>query len=92
MKTTGHGIPDYLNSEEEMIAHLNETLNDSDPAPFLVTLGDIAASRNINQISEMTRIPVDELNAIFSGRSDPLFFDVLNITKALGLKINFIGA
>lgn len=92
MKTKGHGIPDYLNSEEKMIAHLNETLNDSDPAPFLVALGDIAASRNINQISEMTRIPVDELNAIFSGCSDPLFFDVLNIAKALGLKFNFIGA
>lgn len=92
MKTKGHGIPDYLNSEEEMIAHLNETLNDSDPAPFLVALGDIAASRNINQISEITRIPVDELNVIFSGRGDPLFFDVLNITKALGLKLNFIGA
>lgn len=89
MKTKGHGIPDYLNSEEEMIAHLNETLNDSDPAPFLVALGDIAASRNINQISEITRIPVDELNAIFSGRSDPLFFDVLNITKALGLNLHF---
>lgn len=92
MKTKGHGIPDYLNSEEEMIVHLNETLNYSDPAPFLVALGDIAASRNINQISEITRIPVDELNVIFSGRGDPLFFDVLNITKALGLKLNFIGA
>lgn len=89
MKTKGHGIPEYLNSEEEMIAHLNETLNDSDPAPFLVTLGDIAASRNINQISDITGIPVDELNAIFSGRSDPLFFDVLNITKALGLNLHF---
>ncbi|ECE0790041.1 putative addiction module antidote protein [Salmonella enterica] len=89
MKTKEHGIPEYLNSEEEMIAHLNETLNDSDPASFLVALGDIAASRNINQISEITRIPVDELNVIFSGRSDPLFFDVLNITKALGLNLHF---
>ncbi|EFS7076906.1 TPA: putative addiction module antidote protein [Salmonella enterica] len=89
METKGHGIPDYLNSEEEMIAHLNETLNDSDPASFLVTLGDIARARNISQISESTGIPPDELNVIFSGRSDPLFFDVLNITKALGLNLHF---
>lgn len=55
MKTKEHGIPEYLNSEEEMIAHLNETLKDSDPASFLVALGDIANQPDFRDYKDTSR-------------------------------------
>lgn len=78
--------------KEETLLYLNEALEDDDQRSFLAALGDIATERSISQISENAGIPVDELNAIFSGRSDPLFVDILNIAKAVGLKIHFTGA
>lgn len=92
MKLKEYDIAEHLNSEEEMQMYLNEIIEGGDPTLVLSALGDIARARNMSQLSREVGMSREGLYHALSGKGNPTFSAMMKITKALGLKLHFIGA
>ena len=92
MKTKKYDNDSHFNSEEEMLMHINEFMDDGEISSVLSALGDIARGRNVSQLSRETGISREGLYHALSDKGNPTFITMMKITKALGLKLHFTGA
>lgn len=85
-------VVDYLEDEEDIQAYLNAALDEDDESYFLAALGNIARARNISQLSKETGMSREGIYKALSGKGNPSFKTISKISRALGLKIHFVGA
>nr|WP_314266043.1 addiction module antidote protein [uncultured Moellerella sp.] len=85
-------VVEYLNDEEDIQTYLNAAIEEGDTKYIFKALGNIAKARNISQLSKDTGMSREGIYKALSSEGNPLFNTVSKITKALGLKIQFVGA
>lgn len=81
-------VVEHLKTEEDMVAYLEATLEDGDPALIAAALGDIARAKGMTQIARETGLGRESLYKALSPEGNPEFATVLRVVKALGLRLH----
>jgi probable addiction module antidote protein len=84
-----YDVADYLNSDEDMAAYLDITIEEAgdDATCIAAALGDIARARGIAQLARDTGISREGLYKALSANGNPSLATVLKVLKALGLRL-----
>ncbi len=78
----------YLETEENIIAYLDEAMVDSDPAHIARALGDVARSKGMTEISRRTGLGRQALYTALSEQGNPTLETVTAIIASLGLRLS----
>ncbi|HEV7670603.1 MAG TPA: addiction module antidote protein [Thermoanaerobaculia bacterium] len=81
-------VVEHLETEEDMAAYLEATLEDGDPALIAAALGDIARAKGMTQIARETGLGRESLYKALSPEGNPEFATVLRVVRALGLQLH----
>jgi probable addiction module antidote protein len=92
LKTTPYDSADYLNTDEAVVAYLEEALDTDDPAFIAQALGTVARARGMSQIAKDTGLSRESLYKALSANGNPEFSTVIRVMKALGLKFSVANA
>jgi probable addiction module antidote protein len=71
-----------------MAAYLEAALEDGNPALIAATLGDVARSKGMTQISRDTGLGRESLYKALSVEGNPEFSTILKVFQALGLRLH----
>jgi probable addiction module antidote protein len=77
----------YLDSEEAIVAYLNEILQANDAALLAAALGDIARARGMSEIARGAGLSREALYKALRPQSQPRFDTVQRVCAALGVKL-----
>jgi len=81
---------DYLDNENEIVQYLNEAIEISDsPENIAHALGVVARARNMSQLARDTGISREGLYKALSGQGNPSLGTIVQVSRALGLRIAF---
>ncbi len=83
---------DYLNSDEKIIAVLNDALDElykGDREYFYIALADVAKAKGIKNIAEKTGLNRESLYKTISGERSSKFESILKILHVLNIDIEF---
>jgi len=86
---------DYLDNEDEILLYLNETARTSNsPKRIAHALGVAARARvrNMSQLARDTGISREGLYKALSDKGNPSLETVLQVSRALGLRLAFEAA
>ena len=81
-------VAEHLETDEDMAAYLEATLEEGDPALITAALGDIARAKGMTQIARETGLGRESLYKALSPEGNPEFATVLKVVRALGLKLH----
>ncbi len=81
-------VAEHLETDEDMAAYLEATLEEGDPALITAALGDIARAKGMTQIARETGLGRESLYKALSPDGNPEFATVLKVVRALGLKLH----
>ncbi|MBI4559817.1 MAG: putative addiction module antidote protein [Candidatus Hydrogenedentes bacterium] len=87
-KTRPWDVVEHLETEEDMVAYLEATLEDGDPALVAAALGDIARAKGMAHIARETGLGRESLYKALSPEGNPEFATVLKVVHALGLRLH----
>ena len=79
---------EHLETEEDMAAYLEATLEEGDPGMVAAALGDIARAKGMAQIARETGLGRESLYKALSPDGNPEFGTVLRVVRALGLRLH----
>lgn len=87
---TCDGIAEHLRAPAEMAAYLEACPEEADgDAAFIAkALGDIARAKGMGQVAKEAGLPRESLYKALSGERSPDFDTILNVVRALGLKLH----
>ena len=91
VKTYDWDIAEHLDSEEAIQAYLDACLEENDPKLLAAALGDIAKARGMAQVARDAGMGRESLYKALSPEGNPELGTILNILKALGLRLH-VGA
>lgn len=85
---------DYLIDVETAAAYLEAALAESNHEPSVVTaaLGAIARSGNMSELARRTGMSREDLYTALSEDGNPCFATIMNMSRALGLRVSFLAA
>jgi probable addiction module antidote protein len=89
MKTRTWDVSEHLDSEEAIAAYLNAAIDDGDPTLIQAALGDIAKAKGMSQIARESGMGRQSLYKSLDEDGNPSFTTIINVAKALGLKLTF---
>lgn len=78
---------EFLKTEEEIAAYLDECLADGDPRLLAVALGTVARARNMSQLARDVGMTREGLYKALSDEGNPSFATVSKVAAALGLRL-----
>ena len=81
-------VVEHLETEEDMAAYLEATLEEGDPALIAAALGDIARAKGMTQIARETGLGRESLYKALSPEGNPELATVLRVVRALGLRLH----
>lgn len=87
LKTSPYDSANYLDSEDAIIAYLDDALESGDPALIAHTLGVVARARSMSQVAQDTGLSREALYRTLSSEGNPELGTVLRVMKALGLRL-----
>lgn len=87
LRTTRWDPTDYLDSPAAMRGYLEAAFEDGDPAVIAAALGDIARAQGMTAIARETGLGRESLYKALSPDGNPALSTVLNVVRALGLKL-----
>ena len=90
LETTAFDIAEHLTSNARIAAYLEEAFEDGDPAFIASALGDIARARGMGSLAKATGISREALYRSLSGKGNPRLSTLVDVTRALGMKISII--
>ena len=90
LETTPFDIAEHLTSNERIAAYLEEAFEDGDPAFIASALGDIARARGMGSLAKATGISREALYRSLSGKGNPRLSTLVDVTRALGMKLSII--
>lgn len=85
-------VSEFLGSELDIEAYMNEVLEDGDPTLLQAALGDIARARGMSRLAQEAGISRDALCEALSATDDPSFATIHRIIGALGLRLRVVAA
>ncbi len=91
IKTTRWDSAQHLKTEEDRQLYLDACLEEAgdDPAFILHSLGVIARSQNMSQLSRETGLTREGLYKALSTDGNPSFVTITKVAKSLGFKLSF---
>ena len=87
IKTTIWDPAEYLETEEQVIAYLEEIFKTGDPNLILVAIGDVARARGMAKIADDTKRGRESLYKSFSQDGNPSFETVMKVLLSLGFSL-----
>lgn len=78
----------YLQTEDDIIAYLDEAMKENDPAHIARALGDVARSEGMTEISRRTGLGRQALYKALSDQGNPTLETVTAIIASLGLRLS----
>lgn len=87
-RTRPWDVAEHLETQEDMAAYLEASLQEGDPALVAAALGDIARAKGIAQIARETGLGRESLYKALSPDGNPEFATVLKVVRALGLQLH----
>jgi probable addiction module antidote protein len=88
LKTLPWKTEDHLETPEDIAAYLDAVFEDGDPELITYALGTVARSKGMTKIARKTKLGRQNLYKALSPDGHPEFATVLNVVRALGLKLN----
>jgi probable addiction module antidote protein len=84
-------IAKLLEDEEDVAGYLQAVIeeNGDDASTITHALGVAARARNMSQLAREVGISREGLYTALSGQGNPSFAVVLNVAKAMGLRVSF---
>jgi probable addiction module antidote protein len=92
VKTLPWDSADYLKTPEDIAAYLEAAFEDGDPELISLALGAVARSKGMTEIARRTGLGRQSLYKALSPEGRPEFATVLNVVRALGLKLTVTAA
>jgi probable addiction module antidote protein len=86
-KTIPWDAADHLETAADIAAYLEAAFEDGDPALIGHALGTVARARGMSEIAQRTGMGRQSLYKALSANGHPEFNTVLNVVRALGLKL-----
>jgi probable addiction module antidote protein len=80
-------MADYIESKEEVIAHIEAALEENDTEFLFNVLGDIARSEGMTKIAKELNLSRENLYRSLSAAGNPSFSTVLRVLDMLGFKL-----
>ena len=88
MKTVAFKTSDYLKSQKDIVAYLNTALEDGEPAVLLEALRNVAQAKGgMGALAKAAGVSRESLYRTLSRRGNPKIDTIMELLKALGLKL-----
>ena len=87
VKTTAWDPAEYLETEEQVIAYLEDIFKTGDPNLIIVAIGDVARARGMAKIADDTNRGRESLYKSFSQDGNPSFETVIKVLLSLGFSL-----
>lgn len=87
MRTSKFDIADYLDSNEMIVAYLNEILENGTDEDLVVAIGHVAKAIGMSKIAEETGLSRPSLYKALSDGAKPQFATIMKVLKAIGGQI-----
>jgi len=84
VKTTVWEPANYLQTEEEISAYLNDVFLTNDPQLIIVAIGDVARARGMAKVAEDAHCGRESLYKSLSQNGNPSFDTIIKVLSALG--------
>ncbi len=81
-------VAEHLETDEDMVAYLEASLEEGDSALVAAALGDIARAKGMSQIARETGLSRESLYKALSSEGNPEFSTVLKVVRALGFRLS----
>lgn len=78
---------DYLETQADINAFLQDCLEDDDPNTFISALGHLLKKHGVKDIAEVTGLSRESLYKAFNGTTQPKWSTVFKVTHAMGLNL-----
>jgi probable addiction module antidote protein len=88
LKTTVFDPAEYLETEEDVIAYLDASMEGGDPKHIARALGDVARSKGMTQIARKTGVGRQALYAALSENGNPTLETLTAVLAAMGLRLS----
>lgn len=88
VETRPYDTADDLDTPERIEAYLEAILEDGDPVEIRAALGTVARARGMTQIARDTGLGRESLYKALSRDGNPELDTVLQVLKALGLRLS----
>ncbi|MGS1003076.1 addiction module antidote protein [Burkholderia glumae] len=90
VKVTPYDVADYLKTEEQMQAYLEEAFSEAgDDAAFIArAIGNVARARGMTKVAQDSGLSRESLYKALSGERSPDFSTVLKVLRSLGLRLH----
>jgi probable addiction module antidote protein len=92
VRTIPWNTADHLETPEDIAAYLEAVFEDGDPELIGHALGAVARSKGMTKIARKTGLGRQSLYKALSPEGHPEFATVLNVVRALGLKLTVTAA
>ena len=79
---------EHLQSDEDMAAYLEASLEEGDASLFAAALGDIARAKGMSQLARETGLGRESLYKALSPTGNPEIATILRVVSALGLQLH----
>ena len=83
---------EHLETDEDMVAYLNVSMEDGDLSLIMAALGDIARARRMAIVAQEIGLGRTSLYKSLSTNGNPEFATVLKVVRSLGLQLRVTGA
>ncbi len=89
-KASGYDVAEHLRTPEEMAAYLDAWLVEApdDISGIARALGDIARAKGMSQVAKEAGLSRESLYRALSEGGNPSFATVLNVARALGVRLH----
>jgi len=84
VKTSVWDPAEYLETEEQIAAYLDDIFQSGDPNLIITAIGDVARSRGMSQIASETNRGRESLYKSLSYGGNPSFETIMNVLSSLG--------
>ncbi|PLW77124.1 addiction module antidote protein [Cohaesibacter celericrescens] len=84
IETTPYDVCDYLNSDEEIKAYLDEALASNDSKLIAHVLGNVARKIGMKKIAETTGLSRESLYKSLSDKGNPELATIIKVLNAIG--------
>ena len=87
IETTLWDPADHLTTDEDVAHYLDAVFEDGDPELIAAALADVARAKGLTKLAEEAGLAPESSDQTSSGRRNSELAVVLNVMRALGLKL-----